>query len=195
LRAPFAPVEERVRWEARASLREAGLLLAAAGQSRELSDELRSKALYDLGNDLDSSGRWLEAYEAYKDALIEYPDNGNAVGNLAALLAARIRLGRGQTGHYAALHQKYATMAKALRAHTVAVANEAAAKMWDSLPELQNVGHEAHVGDESDPYQSWIVRHRFAGCDRWNSHLRCLRCCFRTVSSRAIRVAAVQRVR
>ncbi len=94
---PIDPMGYRVRWEERAALREARLLLASAGHSGEISDELRSKALCNLGNELDSSGRWLEAYEAYKDALTEYPDNGNAAGNLAELLAARIRLGRGQT--------------------------------------------------------------------------------------------------
>ncbi len=160
--APFNAADQPVRWVERASLREARLLLAAAGHSHEVSSELRSKALCNLGNELDSSGRWLEAYEAYTDALIEYPDNGNAAGNIAELLAARIRLGRGQTGHYAALHQKYAAMAKALRAHTVTLANEVAAQKWDALPTLANVGHEAHVGDENDPYQNWIVRHRLA---------------------------------
>jgi hypothetical protein len=159
---PIDPMGYRVRWEERVALREARLLLASAGHSDEINEELRSKALCNLGNELDSSGRWLEAYEAYKDALTEYPDNGNAAGNLAELLAARIRLGRRQTGHYAALHQKYATMAKSLRAQTVAVANEATAQRWDSLPTLENVGHEAHVGDANDPYQSWIVRHRLA---------------------------------
>ncbi|MCS5721052.1 LA2681 family HEPN domain-containing protein [Herbiconiux sp. CPCC 203407] len=154
--------EQPVRWQRREQLREGRLLLARAGRSPDIESLLRSKALCNLGNELDSSGRWIEAYEAYQDSLAEYPNNGNAAGNLAQLLAARIRLGRGQPAHYAALYNRYSRMAKSLREHTIGISNESTAESWDALGELQGVGHESHDGDPDDPYQQWVATNRLA---------------------------------
>lgn len=84
-------------------------------------------ALCNLGNLLDDSGRWVEAYTAYADALEADPTNGNAAGNIAEFL--RRRLGRqvDQRGHLAAVYDKYVAMAQSLRQRTVEVAGAAAA--------------------------------------------------------------------
>jgi len=158
----YDPAEQPLRWVLRDRLRESRLLLAGTGHSPGVEPILRSKALCNLGNELDTSGRWLEAFEAYQDALAEYPDNGNAAGNIAELLKSRMRLRRGQPGHYAALFNKYARMAKRLREHTIAISSEATADRWDALPELDRVGHESHDGDPDDAYQVWVAKNRLA---------------------------------
>jgi tetratricopeptide (TPR) repeat protein len=102
-------------------------LLAEAGDADSLGPLERSRALCDLGNVLDESGRWVEAYEAYVDALAASPSNGNAAGNAAELLRRRLNTGHGLRGHYAAVYNKYAARAKALRPHTVTITVEARA--------------------------------------------------------------------
>ncbi|GEB46824.1 hypothetical protein MTE01_27690 [Microbacterium testaceum] len=158
----YDPEEQPLRWSLRERLRETRLLLAGTGHSPYVEPILRSKALCNLGNALDTSGRWLEAYEAYQDSLTEYPNNGNAAGNIAELLASRIRLRRGQPGHYAALFNRYARLAKRLREHTIGISSEAAADGWDALREIDGVGHESHDGDSGDFYQRWVAQNRLA---------------------------------
>jgi hypothetical protein len=154
-RAPFELAQ-------RDKLRQVRRLLAEAGHEVELGPLERSRALCNLGNVLDESGRWVEAYEAYVDALVEFPSNGNAAGNAAELLRRRLATGRGLRGHYAAVYNDYATRAKALRRYTVAIAGEATARRWDALPILDGVGHASHDGDPLDSYQRWIRSHRLA---------------------------------
>src|SRR5260370_19187578 len=44
---------------------------------------IRGRALCNLGNVLDESGRWAGAYSAYSDALLADPTNGKAAGHIA----------------------------------------------------------------------------------------------------------------
>ncbi|MGH3272024.1 MAG: LA2681 family HEPN domain-containing protein [Trebonia sp.] len=143
-------------------LREPRMLYRRTGADLLAPAETRGMALCNLGNLLDDSGRWVEAYTAYADALEADPTNGNAAGNIAELL--RRRLGRwvDQRGHLAAVYDKYVTMAKSLRERTVEVAGPAAAGRWDALEPTGSRGHLRHDGDQLDPYQCWIVRHRLA---------------------------------
>lgn len=154
-RAPFELAQ-------RNQLRRVRRLLAEAGNADGLGPLERSRALCNLGNVLDESGRWVEAYEAYVDALTEFPSNGNAAGNAAELLRRRLNTGHGLRGHYAAVYNEYAARAKALRPHTVAIAGEAAARRWNALPVLDEVGHTSHDGNRLDGYQQWIRSHRLA---------------------------------
>ncbi len=146
----------------RNSLRRVRRLLAEAGQANGLEPLERSRALCNLGNVLDESGRWVEAYEAYVDALTEFPSNGNAAGNVAELLRRRLNTGHGLRGHYAAVYNQYAARAKMFRPYTVAIAGEEAARRWDALPILDEVGHTSHDGNPIDAYQQWIRSHRLA---------------------------------
>jgi tetratricopeptide (TPR) repeat protein len=141
-------------------LREPRMLYRKIGTDQLAPAETRGMALCNLGNLLDDSGRWVEAYTAYADALGADPTNGNAAGNIAELL--RRRLGRrvDQRGHLAAVYDKYAAMARSLRERTVEVAGAAAAGRWDALEPSGSRGHLRHDGDHLDPYQCWIVRHR-----------------------------------
>jgi hypothetical protein len=143
-------------------LREPRMLYGRIGANQLAPPEVRATALCNLGNALDESGRWAEAYSAYADALQADPTNGNAAGNLAELL--RRRLGRrvDQRGHLTAVYDKYVVMAQSLRERTVEIAGIAAADRWDALELTGSQGHLRHDGDHLDPYQSWIVRHRLA---------------------------------
>lgn len=139
----------------------------------------RSMAWCNLANVLDDSGRWVEAYAAYLDALQADPTNGNAAGNIAYLLHRRLSQPIGLRGHMAAVYNHYVKLAKSLRARTVQTAGESAAQLWDQLELMETEGHFAHNGDELDDYQQWIVRHRLAltptveglgsDSDRWDS--------------------------
>lgn len=127
-------------------------------------DVTRSRALCNLANELDLAGRWVEAYNAYGDALDADPRNGNAAGNRAMLLLIRLNSSPHQGGHIAAVYEKWARRAKELRAETVAIAGEHAAQLWDDLPlhDGAALGHLSHDGVLDDPYQEWIVQHRLA---------------------------------
>ena len=96
--------------------------------------DTRGRALCNLGNELDHSGRWVEAYQAYVDALVADPTNGNAAGNAAELLRIRMARGRGLPGHYAAVYENYRKQALRNRARTVELAGEEVAARWDALP-------------------------------------------------------------
>lgn len=146
-------VKDRVR------LRRIRSLFLSSG-SRNVEQDLRSRALCNLGNVLDTSGRWLEAYQVYVDALEADPTNGNAAGNAAELLRRRASLGRGLVGHYAALYDHYRDKALRYRSRTVELAGEHVAKRWDSLPVSGTHGHVAHNGDPLNEYQQWIMQHR-----------------------------------
>ena len=143
-------------------LREPRMLYRRVGADLLAPPETRGMALCNLGNLLDDSGRWVEAHTAYADALDADPTNGNAAGNIAELL--RRRLGRqvDQRGHLAAVYDKYVAIAQSLRQRTVEVAGTAAADRWDALEPTGSQGHLRHAGDQLDPYQCWIVRHRLA---------------------------------
>lgn len=164
----------------RARLRRLRALYASVGSSAASAD-LRGRALCNLGNSLDHSGRWLEAYQAYVDALKADPTNGNAAGNAAELLRRRAALGRGLAGHYAAVYDHYRELAQRYRSRTVEVAGEAVARRWDALLPSGSLGHHSHDGDPLDEYQQWIKNHRLAlagaveglGSDepRWDSAL------------------------
>ncbi|MGN6326132.1 LA2681 family HEPN domain-containing protein [Pseudolysinimonas sp.] len=125
-------------------------------------DDTRGRALCNLGNELDHSGRWVEAYQAYVDALTADPTNGNAAGNAAEMLRIRVARGRGLSGHYAALYDKYREQALKHRDRTVELAGEDVAKRWDALPPSGSQGHVSHDGDPLDGYQQWIKQHRLA---------------------------------
>ncbi len=150
------------RMQDRELLRDARFLFTVVGYDSQVAGELRGRALCNLANTLDDSGRWVEAYQAYRDALDADPTNGNAAGNAAELIRRRISSGRGALGHYAVVHDNLADLAVANRARTVEIAGEATAKRWDNAPRFGGEGHHEHAGDIADPYQQWIKQHRFA---------------------------------
>lgn len=147
----------------RTVLRDARRMLEAVGSSPIADPHTRSSAYCNLANCLDHSERWAEAYDFYLLALDVDPTNGNAAGNLAQLLMNRIRSGIGQTGHIAAVYDKYVNLAQLLRERTVAYAGEGTAARWDSLEETESLGHLAHgLEGSGDEYRRWVAAHRLA---------------------------------
>jgi len=143
-------------------LRKARYLYSIIGADIRTHDEIRSRALCNLANSLDESGRWVEAYSNYADALQADPTNGNAAGNMAELLRRRLNTSKDQRGHIAAVYDTYVTLAQSLRSRTIEIAGEDVAKRWDRLPLTGSKGHLSHGGDELNAYQQWIVAHRLA---------------------------------
>lgn len=146
----------------RETVRRTRVLYAKVSSSKEVLGPQRSLALCNLGNALDESGRWIEAYQCYAEALEVDPNNGNAAGNAAELLLRRIDLGRGLLGHYGAVYDSYVLRAKKLREHTRAIAGSETAARWDSLELTGSLGHVSHEGDKLNDYQRWIKQHRLA---------------------------------
>lgn len=143
-------------------LQEPRVLFRLVGHDPSAPAEVRGRALCNLGNVLDESGRWTEAYAAYSDALRVDPSNGNAAGNLAELLRRRLAGRVDQRGHLAAVYDRYVTLAKSLRDRTVELAGVATADRWDGLEATGSLGHVSHAGDQLDAYQQWIVERRLA---------------------------------
>ncbi|WP_406021847.1 LA2681 family HEPN domain-containing protein [Nocardioides sp. NBC_00850] len=136
------------------------------GGSSVADNHTRSAAYCNLGNLLDHSGRWAEAYDFYLRALEADGRNGNAAGNLAMLLHTRIVSGIGQTGHIAAVHDKYVALAQELRGGTLDFASVAVADRWDRLTPTESEGHLTHGLDDLDAvdaeYRSWVADLRLA---------------------------------
>lgn len=136
------------------------------GRSDVADYHTRSAAYCNLANMLDYSGRWAEAYDFYLRALEIDASNGNAAGNLAQLLAGRVHSGIGQTGHIAAVYDKYVALAKELREGTLEYAAASVAERWEQLTLSDSEGHLAHGIDdlESDgaEYRLWIAERRLA---------------------------------
>lgn len=143
-------------------LREARTHLSFAGSDPLAPERPRALALCNLANALDESGRWVEAYQLYRDALLADPTNGNASGNAAELLRRRLNRGHGLLGHYAAVYDSLVRHAQAHRQRTIEIAGVATADRWDALRLTGSDGHHEHTGDPEDPYQRWIVQHRLA---------------------------------
>lgn len=156
------PARVTVMGAGKESLRRARRMLQLAGYSEDSPAEVRGSALCNLANALDESGRWVEAYGVYRDALDADPTNGNAAGNAAELLRRRLVVGRGQLGHYAAVYDSLVRQAQRYRARTVELAGEATAQRWDRLELTESEGHLEHSGDPLDEYQQWIKNNRLA---------------------------------
>lgn len=140
--------------QGRAAFRQCGLQAVDAEQ--------RSMGLCNLANVFNESGRWLEAYDAYVEALRADPSNGNAAGNATKLIRQVADSRWGYTDHLHALHDHYLARTHALRDRTVQIAGERAAFLYDEMIPYGDHTELFHGGQPDDPYQTWVVRHRLA---------------------------------
>jgi tetratricopeptide (TPR) repeat protein len=170
-----APGVARVAWEpgliqaritTRTDLQHIRREFFEIGTSSIADGRTRSSAYCNLANALDHSGRWAEAYDFYLRALEADPTNGNAAGNLAQLLHTRIGTGIGQTGHIAAVYDKYVALAQTLREGTLEFASAAVADRWDQLTPTESDGHLKHGLDDLEAadaeYRHWVADLRLA---------------------------------
>jgi tetratricopeptide (TPR) repeat protein len=150
------------RWSVRGWLVEARRLFRLAVGAAGSEDAWHSSmAMCNLANALDSSGRWVEAYDRYVHALELDPTNGNAAGNAAVLIGRAAKAGWGNRVHLYGLYDRYLLRARELRERTVQIAGEDAAQRYDRM----KLSGGSHVGDEAeplDPYQAWVLRNRLA---------------------------------
>lgn len=165
-RAEWEPALIDNRIETRVELRDVRRAFFEVGSSTRADAHTRSAAFCNLANALDHSGRWAEAYDFYLRALEADPQNGNAAGNLAQLLRERIRTGIGQTGHIAAVYDKYALLAKQLRGGTLEYATATVADRWDTLLPTGSEGHLSHGLNDVEvvdrDYRRWVAELRLA---------------------------------
>lgn len=162
-RETWEPQLIQARTAHRDKLRQARRLLFDVASAQATDPHTKSAACCNLANALDHSGRWAEAYDYYLRALESEPENGNAAGNLAQLLLTRIQSGIGQTGHIAAVYDKYVQMAKSLREGTLQFAGPETADRWDALQPTESLGHLSHgLEDRTDDYRRWVSSHRLA---------------------------------
>jgi tetratricopeptide (TPR) repeat protein len=165
-RAEWEPQLIENRIETGTDLREARRAFFEVGSSEIADGRTRSAAFCNLANILDHSGRWAEAYDFYLRALKVDPRNGNAAGNLAQLLHTRIGTGIGQTGHIAAVYDKYVALAQELRDGTLEFAAAEVADRWDQLLPTGSQGHVSHGLDAREAaegeYRRWVAEFRLA---------------------------------
>lgn len=149
------------RWADRDLLAEARVAFRRSGTQADDARQ-RSTGWCNLGNLLDESGRWLEAYDAYVEALKGDPTNGNAAGNAARLIRHVADSRWGYTQHLHGLHDHYLAQAHALRDRTVEIAGEHAAQLYDAMTLYGGHSELFHTGQPDDPYQAWVTQHRLA---------------------------------
>ncbi|WP_299951925.1 LA2681 family HEPN domain-containing protein [uncultured Modestobacter sp.] len=149
----------KARLQVRATLRLARRDFLASAEDPQSGHQTQART--NLGNMLSTSGRWLEAFEEYAEAVHLDSTNGNAAGNAALSLYRAIQAGLGPTGHLAAVYAEYRAIAQANRSRTVELAGEAAALRWDELPEIPTRGHLAHANSDK-PYAQWVAQERLA---------------------------------
>lgn len=132
--------------------REGRRAFTKAGRLRN-PPEIATQALTNLGNWLSESGRWVEAYQAYQEALAADPGNGAAAGNLAILLRRRIRVSSHKQ-ELSDLAAHYARLERAHRDTTLRYAGSDAAEVFDRLP---IEGPSPGMPKPTNPYQRWVA--------------------------------------
>jgi tetratricopeptide (TPR) repeat protein len=161
-RASWEPLVISSRLGAREALRDVRKQLLDIAEHDATDPHTRSAAYCNLANALDTSGRWAEAYGYYLSSLEASPDNGNAAGNLAQLLLARLHSGIGHSGHIAAVYDHYARMARDLTEGAARFAGDKVAARWEKLQLTESQGHLSHGTDTDDGYRLWVADHRLA---------------------------------
>lgn len=158
LRHPKTPEGRLEGWKAR---REARGLLRMAGRDPRLSAYQRSQALCNLGNLLDSSGRWLEAYEAYREALDVDPTNAMASGNAAIALFSVARRPVSGRRRILALYDRLLRDAREHPEEVLARADQRAVAHFESYP-YSNVPQMGNDFEAIDDHDRFAVGHRLA---------------------------------
>ncbi|MBE1495073.1 tetratricopeptide (TPR) repeat protein [Amycolatopsis lexingtonensis] len=147
------------RLNSRTLLTEARRLYYAAGTDETIDADQRGRSFCNLANQLDFSGRWAEAYDAYLSALTIDPTNGNAAGNAAMLLRIAMQAGTVDVGHAAVLHNRFLRIAHDHLDRVAELAGPDTADFWRGL-ELFDVEDHWHPGNPDDHLQSWLIKHR-----------------------------------
>lgn len=157
--------------------REARTLMEVVCRTEDLN--LATQALTNLGNALDRSYRWSEAFDVYVDALSVDPTNSVAAMAAAEMLLRCASRGIGKPEALRRVAMRYAKIARANRERVLELAGPAGVAALDKLPD----GESAPKLDVSGlkPYLRFVAEHHLAlvptieGLDpklrRWDSLL------------------------
>lgn len=180
-RADLDPTTPWPAWlfATRETRREARTLLAAVRGTE--SSDLATQAFTNLGNALDRSFRWSEAFDAYVDALSFDPTNGVAAMAAAQMLLRCASRGIGDRDTLVRVAMRYASIARANRERVERLAGPAALAELDKLPDEEAAPKPDVSGLK--PYLRFVAEHRLAlvptieGLDprlrRWDSLMIC----------------------
>jgi tetratricopeptide (TPR) repeat protein len=135
---------------------------SAAMAFRKKSPKMATQCLTNVGNALDHAFRWIEAFEAYVEALSLYPENGVASGAAAEVLLRVSRTGRRRgSEHLRAVALRLAGHSQKHAATVRAFAGESAAHRLARLP--SHAGPPLRVTKLGlSRYQLFVAQHRLA---------------------------------
>lgn len=142
----------------RETRREARTLMAAVRSTENLN--LAAQAFTNLGNALDRSYRWSEAFDAYVDALSFDSTNGVAAMAAAQMLLRCASRGIGDPEVLARVAMRYAKIARANRERILQLAGPDGVAALEKLPD----GEAAPKLDVSGlkPYLRFVAKHHLA---------------------------------
>lgn len=142
----------------RETRREARILLQTACRAEDLN--LAAQAFTNLGNALDRSYRWSEAFDTYADALSFDPTNGVAAIAAAEMLLRCAYGGIGDPETLCRVAMRYAKVARANRERVLQVAGPGGVAALEKLPD----GEAATKPDVSGlkPYLRFVAEHHLA---------------------------------
>ncbi len=137
------------------------LFATAAEGLRDRDPLLASRALTNLGNALDVSHRWIEAYEAYRSALDIFPNNGVASGCAAQVLfrIASLEL-VGHEPHMLFLARRLAHHAQENADTVRSLAGPAVVAEFATLPSEPGAYNAAPPCTSA--YEEWVSNNRLA---------------------------------
>ena len=121
--------------------------------------ELRAQALINLGNELDSGFRWVEAYDRWVRALATDPSNAVAALSTANMLLRRMQRHR----HSRVLHRitgYYARLAEEGSQNIAAIAGRKAAEIARRLPTFRSSWRPRTLREIKDEYERFVATHR-----------------------------------
>lgn len=124
--------------------------------------KLAAQALTNLGNELDQSFRWVEAYDSWVEAL-----NTNPTNQVAALSTARMLLRRTRQypSHPPSLHRVagyYSHLATRSAGSIEHIAGVGAARMARSLPTFRSRWRPRRLSQIKDAFGRFVAKNRLA---------------------------------
>jgi tetratricopeptide (TPR) repeat protein len=138
---------------------------AHLGQAAEAigrnNQAVASQVMTNLGNSLDAACRWVEAFDAYRRALVLYPENGTASGCAAEMLLRVSSIGvLGHRPHLTDVAQRLAHHAKENRETVFKFAGPGAVKRFERLPSKAGGLPRADLGKKPTAYERFVAGHR-----------------------------------
>lgn len=128
---------------------------------RDRNVRLASQAMTNLGNSLDAAHRWVEAFDAYQEALALYPDNGMASGCAAEVLVRIAALGlMGHRPHLLDVAARLANHAKTHRNVVAEIGGPRAAANFDKLTSRPGELASTSLRAEATDYERFVAEHR-----------------------------------